>query len=175
MSRYFSLFCCLLDLISGECDLVSLYVLCCSVSGSVCFMCCVFVDCWVKQFAICLGVFAILLLNVKDLLLEVLYWIDHAWSSKECVCCVCDPRERLAAPSICFFCVFCISEVISSFRSLRAGSQVFVLLILFHHVILHTMSLGKRTGEQFLGTGASRIFTTCRYHCSSNSQALSKG
>ena len=47
-----------------------------------------------------------------------------------CVC-ACDPNERLSAPSICFVCVFCMSEVISSFRSLRAGSQVFALLMLF--------------------------------------------
>ena len=37
------------------------------------------------------------------------------------------------------FCL-CMSEVISSLRSLRAGSQVFALLILFLCVILHTMS-----------------------------------
>ena len=37
-----------------------------------------------------------------------------------------------------------MSEVISSFRSLRAGSRVFVLLMLFLCVILHTMSSGKR-------------------------------
>ena len=36
-----------------------------------------------------------------------------------------------------------MSEVISSFRSLRAGSQVFALLMLFLWVILHTMSSGK--------------------------------
>ena len=35
-----------------------------------------------------------------------------------------------------------MSEVISSFN-LRAGSQVFALLMLFICVILHTMSLGK--------------------------------
>ena len=69
----------------------------------------------------------------------VLSWIDHVWSSKECVCCACDPNERLSAPSICF----CMSEVISSFRSLRAGSHVFALLMLFLRVILHTMSSGK--------------------------------
>ena len=46
---------------SGECDVVSLYVLCCSVNGSVCVVCCIFysVNCLVKQFAICLGVFDI--------------------------------------------------------------------------------------------------------------------
>ena len=57
----------------------------------------------------------------------VLCWIDHVWSSKECVCCACDPNERLSAHPICF----CMSEGISSFRSLRAGSRVFVLLMLF--------------------------------------------
>ena len=36
-----------------------------------------------------------------------------------------------------------MSEVISSFRSLRAGPQVFALLMLFLCVILHTMSSGK--------------------------------
>ena len=41
------------------------------------------------------------------------------------------------------FVFFCMSEVISSFRSLRAGSQVFALLILFLCVILHTRSSGK--------------------------------
>ena len=69
----------------------------------------------------------------------VLCWIDHVWSSKECVCCACDPNERLSAPSICFVCVFVCRKV----RSLRAGSQVFTLLMLFLCVILHTMSSGK--------------------------------
>ena len=36
-----------------------------------------------------------------------------------------------------------MSEVISSFKSLRAGSLVFALLMLFLCVILHTMWLGK--------------------------------
>ena len=38
--------------------------------------------------------------------LEVLYWIDHVWSSIECVCCTCGPSERLDAPSIGFLLVF---------------------------------------------------------------------
>ena len=41
--------------------------------------------------------------------LEVLYWIDHVWSSVECVCCACGPSERLDASSICFV-VFCMSH-----------------------------------------------------------------
>ena len=36
-----------------------------------------------------------------------------------------------------------MSEVISSFRSLRAASQVFALLMFFLCVILHTMSSDK--------------------------------
>ena len=65
--EFLFLLCCI-DLRSGECDVVSLYVLCCSVNGYVCIVCCVFVNSLEKQFAICLGVFAILLLNVMDLL-----------------------------------------------------------------------------------------------------------
>ena len=54
---------------SGECDVVSFYVLCCSVNGYVCFVCLtVFVNSFMTQFAICLGVFVILLLNVMELL-----------------------------------------------------------------------------------------------------------
>ena len=41
------------------------------------------------------------------------------------------------------FMFFCMSEVISSFKSLRAGSQVFTLLMLSLCVILHTMWSGK--------------------------------
>ena len=36
-----------------------------------------------------------------------------------------------------------MSEVISSFKSLRAGPQLFALLMLFISVILHTMWSGK--------------------------------
>ena len=35
--------------------------------------------------------------------LEVLYWIEHVWSSRECVCWACAPSERLDAPSIYLF------------------------------------------------------------------------
>ena len=36
-----------------------------------------------------------------------------------------------------------MSEVISSFRSVRVGSQVFALLVLFLCIILHTMWSSK--------------------------------
>ena len=60
----FTLFYSLFDLRSSEYDVVSLYVVCCSANVFVCFVCLtVFVNCLVKQFAICLGVVAILQLN----------------------------------------------------------------------------------------------------------------
>ena len=37
---------------------------------------------------------------------EVLCWIDRGWSSKECGCCVCDPRVHLSVPPIGFVYVF---------------------------------------------------------------------
>ena len=42
----------------------------------------------------------------------VLCWIDHVWSSKKCVCCACDPNERLSAPSIGYVCVV-VSRMVS--------------------------------------------------------------
>ena len=56
--------------------------MCCSVNGSVCPVCLtVVVNCLVKQFAMCLFVVAILLLNVMGVLVKVVCWIDHVWSS----------------------------------------------------------------------------------------------
>ena len=49
---------------------------------------------------------------------------------------------HLDIPSIGFVGV-CMSEVNSSFRRLRDGSQVFALLMLFLCVIFHTMWSGK--------------------------------
>ena len=90
----------------------------------------VFVNYLVKHFAICLAVFAILLLIVVGgALLDGPCMVFH----RMCVLC-----------SFHMFCLcFCMSEVISSFMSLRAGTQVFALLMVFLCVILHTMSSGK--------------------------------
>ena len=75
---------------------------------------------------------------------EVLGWIDHVRSSKECTYCICVPSIYLSVPSIGRFCLcFCMSEVIPSFESLRAGSHVFECLMLFPWVIWHTMWSGK--------------------------------
>ena len=97
-----------MDLRNGECYVVSLHVLCCPINGSVCWcVACLtaFVNCLVKQFAICLGGFVILLLNVMELLCVVGgALLDRScMASIECVCCACGPNERLNAPSICLF------------------------------------------------------------------------
>ena len=65
----------------------------------------VFVNCLLTQFEIFLGVVIILLLNVMDAF-NVLCWIDRVWSSKECVCCACDPSIHLDVSSIGFVYVF---------------------------------------------------------------------
>ena len=39
MSCYFDFVLCLLDLSSGECDVISLCFMCCSVNGYVCLVC----------------------------------------------------------------------------------------------------------------------------------------
>ena len=75
----------------------------------------------------------------------MLCWIYRVWPSKECVCCFCDPSVHLESRcSFHRFCV-CMSEVISSFKSLIAGSQVSALLMLFLCVILHTMWPGSKS------------------------------
>ena len=65
------------------------------------------------------------------------------WSSRECACCACDPSVHLSVPSIGFCLCFCMSEVISSFKSLRTGSHVFSFPMLFLCVILHTIWSGN--------------------------------
>ena len=90
----------LLDLRSGECDVISLYVALLMCLFVLCVACLtVFVNCLVKQFAMCLGVVAILLLNVMD----VFSMCGGALLDRPCMCCACNPNERLSAPSICFF------------------------------------------------------------------------
>ena len=75
----------------------------------VCVACLtVFVNCSVKQFAMCLGEVAILLLNVMNLFSVCgRALLDRpCMVFQKCVCCAWDLNERLSAPSICFVCVF---------------------------------------------------------------------
>ena len=63
---YVGMFYCILDL-SCEYDVISLYFMCYSVNGSVYLVCLsLFVNYLENQFAICLGVVAILWLNVME-------------------------------------------------------------------------------------------------------------
>ena len=71
----------------------------------------------------CLGVVAILLLNVMD----VFSVCGGALLDRPCmvfqsVCCACDPNERLSAPSICFACVF-VSTVQTGVESISIMLQ----------------------------------------------------
>ena len=98
---------CLLNLSCSECDVISLYFMCCSVNGSVCLVCCVF-DSVCVLFAMCLSVVDILLLNVMDVFSVVGGSLldKRVWSSKECACYACDPSVYLSVPSIWFVYVF---------------------------------------------------------------------
>ena len=69
LARFFTLFYCIFDSSCGACDVISLYV--CVTRLMDLFVFCVAcltesVNCLVKQFAICLGVVVILLLNVME-------------------------------------------------------------------------------------------------------------
>ena len=44
--------------------------------------------------------------------MEMLCWIDRVWSSKDSVCCACDPSVHLDVPSIGSVCV-CICRMLS--------------------------------------------------------------
>ena len=99
-------------------------------------------NCLVKQFAICLSVVVILLLNV----MEVFSVCGSALLDRSCMifqrmCVLCLWSQCASKCSFHRFCLcFWMSEVLSSsFKILRAGSQVFALLMLFHCVNLHTM------------------------------------
>ena len=101
----------------------------------------VFVNCLVKQLAICMGVFAILLLNVLELLCVVggaLLDIPCMVFQGTCVLCLWSQ-----CASKCSFHRFCLcvrmSKVIPSFTSLRVGSHVIALFMLFLCVIVHTI------------------------------------
>ena len=126
-----------------------MYVLCCSVNESVCLVCCVFdgvcelfgetihnmfrCDCY---FVVeCDGVFSM----VGGALLDRPCMVFQ----RVCVCVVpvIPVCFYMLLPYVCL--CFCMSEVISSFISLIAGSQGFALLMLFICLVLHTMWSGK--------------------------------
>ena len=92
--------------------------------------------------------------------LEVPYWIDRVWYSKGCVCCACDPSVCLDAPSICFFVCFCMTEVISTFKSLRAGSHV-----LFGEYVCCSVVFGTLVGVFLFNVMWSDLVMTSAISC----------
>ena len=102
-----------MDLSCGECDVISLYFMCCSVSVSV-------VNCLVKQFAIFLCVVAILLLYVMDVFsVGGGALLDRPCMVFQRMCVLCLLSQCASKCSFHRFCLcFCMSEVISSFKRL---------------------------------------------------------
>ena len=90
---YLCMFC-----VSLSMDLFVLYVACLTV----------FVNWLAKQFAICLGVFVILLINVMELVSVVGgALLDRPCMAFQRMCVLCMwSSERLDSHSICFVCVF---------------------------------------------------------------------
>ena len=91
-------------------------------------------------FVNCFGVVAILLLNVMAVFsMGVGALLDRLCMVFQRICVLCLWSQCASQCSFHRFCLcFCMSEVISSFKNLRAASQVFTLLMLFLCVILHT-------------------------------------
>ena len=98
------------------CAVMSVMLVVCSLSVflSIClFVLCVLcftvlVNCLLNAFAICVGEVSVFSLKVMVLFWVVLVfcWLVRVLSSKEYVCCVCDPCVCLRVPSICQICVF---------------------------------------------------------------------
>ena len=76
----------------------------------LCVLCLtVLVNCLLNAFAICVGEVSVFSLKVMVLFWAVLVfcWLVCVLSSKEYVCCVCDPSVCLGGPPICQICVVC--------------------------------------------------------------------
>ena len=123
----------------SECDVISLYFMCCSVNGSVCLVCCVSHNVYELQ---CVWVWLLYVMDVFSVGGGVL--LDRPCMVFQRMCVLCLRSQCASKCSFHRFCLcFCMSEVISSFKSLRAGSQVLALRMLFLCVIVHTMWSGK--------------------------------
>ena len=92
---------CLMLTSSGPVEL--LFFLMCLFAAWTCVVVSVMlVVCSLRAFlSMCLFVLCILCLTVL-----VVCWLIRVLSSKEYVCCVCDPSVCLGVPSICQICVF---------------------------------------------------------------------
>ena len=78
---------------------------------SVCFVCCVFVNCLVKQFAMCLGVVAILSLNVMEVFES---WITGGFLKMLFLCLILyimSSGKSLQLLCILLFGMLCLSAI----------------------------------------------------------------
>ena len=95
----------------------------------------------------------------------MLCWIDHVWSSKQCVCCACDPNERLSAPSICFgaslWYVIC-QMVYFGILSLKVYSSGSVLKVTSHIRSWLRMSSSTVDSSNPSFETSSNAFSRCR-------------
>ena len=101
---YWTLTCLVVIVIVFVCSLCVFLSMCLFVLGVLCLT--VLVNCLLNAFAICVGE-----VNVFSLKVIVLIWLCfcsliRVLSSKEYVCCVCDPSVCLGVLSIFQFCVF---------------------------------------------------------------------
>ena len=107
------MFYCLLDLSCGECNVISL-LFCVALSMDpfvLCVACLtVFVNCLVKQFAICLSGVVILLLNVIDLF-SMIGGVMLDSPTSVCVVPLIPVCDRILLPYVLF--VICMAEGIT--------------------------------------------------------------
>ena len=107
------------------------YKFCVALSMDLFVLCVACLTVLVKQFATYLGVVVILLLNVMVLFSVVGgTLLDRPCMVFQRVCVLFMWSQCASRCSFHMLCMcFCMSEVISEFKSLRAGSQVFALLM----------------------------------------------
>ena len=94
---------------------VMLYPCMCCVNGFVCFVCCVYdsvCELFVETIRIIFGCVFFFVIECYGLVKCCRRCSIGQTNSKEFVCCACDPRERLDAPSICFVFV-CVCRKLS--------------------------------------------------------------
>ena len=105
---------CFID--AWTCVVVSVRLVVCSLSiflsmclFDLCVLCLtVLVNCLLNAFAICVGEVNVFSSKVMVLFVGCVGFLlaNRVLSSKEYVCCVCDPSVCLGVPSICQICVF---------------------------------------------------------------------
>ena len=89
----------------------------------------------------------------------MLCWIDHVWSSKECVCCACDPNERLSAPFIGFVCVFVCWKL---YPAVAVHLSLWYVLLVCHQYDVCENSVGSVYVGGYGGLSESGLCVFCK-------------